>query len=176
MQIRGATIEDCPGLAKLQAEGGSSAHAGSLFPDGVEGLGAAELESRWHAWMDEHPEDVLYVAEADKGGIIGYAVARAGQSEVAGVDGELLDLYVRERNRRMGIGRLLLWTVARELRSAGSRAMMVWSVEADPVCAVCERLGAIRLEASRGIAGRPGEVAYGWPEIERVWKGAPRAA
>ena len=169
MQIRGATTEDCPGLARVQVENNPSAHTGIFFAEALGAFSVEEQEANWRTWVEEHPDDILYVAEADKGGIIGYALARTGETGVSDYDGELLALHVREKNQHLGIGRLLLWTAGKELRRAGSRAMMLWIFEASPICAFYEHLGAIRLEAARELNGQPPQVAYGWPEIERVW-------
>ena len=167
MQIRGAQPEDCPGIARIQVDSYRSAYAGIRAADDLDALNIEGQERDWLDWFDTHPEDVLLVVEDDKGRIVGYALGRA-ESPLPGFDGELIALHVREKNQRMGIGRLLLWTMARELRRAGSTSLMLWIYEASAAHAFYDRMGAERLEAEQAVDGQPREVARGWASIESV--------
>ena len=167
MQIRGARPEDSPGIAKVQIDSYRSAYAGICPAEDLDALSLEEQERDWLDWFDMHPEDVLLVAEDDKGRIAGYALGRA-ESSLPGFDGELIALHVREKNQRMGIGRLLLWTMARELRRSGCTSLMLWIYEASAAHAFYDRMGAERLEAEQAGDGQPREVARGWASIESV--------
>ena len=170
MQIRAATIEASSGIAKVQIDGYRAAYAGIYPTEYLDAFTYAEQEKDWHAWMNEYPDDVLYVAESDKGGIISYALARPGETEIVGYDGELIALHVRAKDQRMGIGRLMLWMAAKGLRRAKCESMMLWTLEANSSNGFYERLGAKHLDARKELEGQPSEIAYGWPEIERIWK------
>ena len=170
MQIRIATTEDSAGIAKVQVDSYRLGYAGIYAPTYLDAFSYEEQEADWRTWMDEHPDDVLYVAEADKGGIISYALARPGETGIPGYDGELLALHVRAKNQRMGIGRLMLWMAAKGLRRAKCESMMLWTLEANPSSGFCEHRGAQLLDARKDEEGQPPEIAYGWPEIERIWK------
>jgi GNAT superfamily N-acetyltransferase len=169
MQIRGARPEDCPGIARIQVDSYRSAYAGIGSATYLDALSAEEQEQDWRDWFDAYPEDVLLVAEDDKGRIVGYALGRP-ESPLPGFDGELIALHVREQNQRMGIGRLLLWTIARELRRGGCSSLMFWIYEDSGAHAFYDRMGAERLEAEQAVDGQPREVARGWPEIAAVFR------
>lgn len=169
MQIRGAQPEDSPGIAKVQVDSYRTAYAGICSPAYLDALSVEEQETDWLNWSTTHPEDVVLVAEDDKGRIIAYALGRP-EASIPGFDSELIALHVREKNQRMGIGRLLLWTVAQELRRRGCMSLMVWIYEASGAHAFYDRMGAERLEAEQAVDGQPREVARGWAEIEAAYR------
>jgi GNAT superfamily N-acetyltransferase len=170
MQIRGATVEDSAGIAKVQVDSYRSAYAGIFTPDYLEAFTYEEQEQEWLNWMVENPNDILYVAESDKGGILAYALARSGETGITGYDSELIALHVRAKSQRMGIGRLMLWTAAKELRRAKCDSMMLWTFESNPSSAFYPHLGATLLDARKESDGHAAEIAYGWANIESVWK------
>ena len=167
MQIRGAQPEDSQGIARVQVGSYQSAYAGICSAEYLDALSVEEQESDWLKWFDTHPEDVLLVAEDDKGRIIAYALGRP-EASIPGFDSELIALHVREKNQRMGIGRLLLWTMARELKRRGCTSLMLWIYEASSAHAFYERMGAECLDAEQTVDGQPREVARGWASIETV--------
>ena len=167
MQIRGAQSEDSPGIAKVQVDSYRNAYAGICSAAYLDALSHDEQEQDWREWFEAHPEDVILVAEDDKGRIIAYALGRP-EGSLPGFDSELIALHVREKNQRMGIGRLLLWTMARELHRRGCASLMLWIYEASKAHAFCDRMGAQRLDAEQIAEGQPAEIARGWPEIETV--------
>jgi len=170
MQIRIATTEDSAGIAKVQVDSYRSAYVGIYPPSDLDALSIEVQEAEWKGWKDKYPDDVVYVAESDKGGVIAYALARPGESGIPGYDGELIALHVRSKDQRMGIGRLMLWMAAKGLRRAKCESMMLWTFEANPSNAFYEHLGATLLDVRKESASHPLQVSYGWPEIERVWK------
>lgn len=112
---------------------------------------------------------MLYVAEADVGGIIAYGLARPGETEIPAYDSELIALHVRAKDQRKGIGRMLVSTIAKELHRVHCRSMMLWVLEANRSTGFYEHLGAMRLDARKAPDNHPPEIAFGWPVIERAW-------
>ena len=47
---------------------------------------------------------------------------------------------------------------------------MLWTLEANPTNKFYDHLGAKLLNVRRESESQTQEIAYGWPEIERVWK------
>ena len=164
MKIRKSTLNDCAGIAVVQVNSYRAAYVGIYPADDLQAFTVEEQTKDWQTWMTEHPNDILYVGEED-GVVAGYVLARSGTTKVSGYDSELIGLHVRPHAHRMGIGRHLVSAVARELRAAGCRSMMLWTPEVNPSRGFYERLGATLLSERRESAGRPPEVAYGWPDL-----------
>jgi ribosomal protein S18 acetylase RimI-like enzyme len=165
MKIRRATMEDCAGIARVQVASYRTAYAGIYPADVLASFTIEEQTEDWRTWMTEHPEDILFVAEDDQK-VVGYALARAGA--VCDHDSELIALHVNPHAHRLGIGRHLVSAVARELRGAGCRSMMLWTLEQNAARGFYERLGATLLNEHKQEGSSPPEVAYGWPDLSHL--------
>ena len=168
MQIRKAKIEDSAGLAKVQVDSYRTAYADILPQAYLDHFTYEEQEQDWRDWISSKADDVLYVAEAATGEIVGYALARSGPSEISPYESELMALHVSRSYQRQGLGRQLVATIAEQLKQRGSRSLMLWVLEENHSRGFYERLGGQFLnERKMSSSGKP-EVAYGWPVIESL--------
>ena len=140
-QVRRAQTDDCAGLARVQVDSYRTAYAGLVPEDYLAQFTYEEQEQDWRDWLVSHPSDILYVAESDRGEIMGYALGRPGQSNIAPYDSELLALHVRRAYQRQGIGRELLAAMAGELKLQGCLSLMLWVLEKNPARSFYEDLG-----------------------------------
>jgi ribosomal protein S18 acetylase RimI-like enzyme len=99
--------------------------------------------------------------------IVGYALGRPGPCEVQPYEGELAAWHVRRSYQGQGVGRRLVAAVAEQLKRGGRTSLMLWVLEGNPTRAFYERMGSRPLEAQQLNHGAV-EVAYGWPDIERL--------
>jgi len=171
-QVRRAQTDDCAGLARVQVDSYRMAYAGLLPEDYLARFTYEEQEQDWHDWLVSRPNDILLVAESDRGEIMGYALGRPGPSNIAPYDSELLALHIRHVYRRQGIGRLLIAAMARELKRQGCSSLMLWILQKNPARSFYEQLGG-RLIGEQTVMLGPGdagatEVAYGWSSIDSL--------
>jgi GNAT superfamily N-acetyltransferase len=167
MEIRQARIEDGAGLARVQVDSYRSACAG-IFPRSyLEAFTYEEQQGDWRDLLASRGDEILYVAESDSGEIVGYALGRPGPCEIQPYDGELVAWHVRRPYQGQGVGRRLVAGVAEQLKREGCRSLMPWVLAANPTRAFYERMGGRPLDA-RQISHGAVEVAYGWPEMERL--------
>ncbi len=176
--IRKARSDDSTGLARVQVDSYRNTYMGLLPEDYLAHFTCEEQERDWRGWPSSHPDDILYVAEDDRGEIVGYALGRPGLTPIAPYDSELLALHVRRSCHRQGIGQQLVTTVAQQLRRQGCSSLMLWVLEKNPSRQFYMRLGAQiigqqTVELGEGVSTI--EVAYGWPDIDRLC-GSPRFA
>jgi GNAT superfamily N-acetyltransferase len=172
VEIRRARDEDCAGLARVQVDSYRTSYAG-IFPQSY--LGAftyEEQEGDWRDLLASGGDDILFVAESDSGEIVGYALGRPGSGGVQPYDSELVAWHVRRLYQGQGVGRRLVAAVAEQLKSQGCHSLMLWVLEANPTRAIYERMGGRLLDAQQMSQGAV-EVAYGWPDIERLYGNAP---
>jgi GNAT superfamily N-acetyltransferase len=150
-----------------------TAYAG-IFPQAyLDHFTYQEQTQDWRDLFSAGLEDVLYVVETDAGEIVGYALGRPGLCDIPPYDSELVALHVRPVYQGKGIGRCLIAAVARQLQGRGCTSLMLWVLEKNPARALYERLGGQRVgekdwdgNAEFGMDVK--EVAYGWPNIERL--------
>jgi ribosomal protein S18 acetylase RimI-like enzyme len=167
VNLRKATVKDCAGLARVQVDSYRTAYAGIFSPTYLAHFTYEEQEQDWRDLLASETEDVLYVAETDTGEIVGYALGRAGASEVGPYDSELVALHVRRSHQRQGVGRQLVRVIAERLKQRGCASMMLWVLEENASRAFYEQMGG-QLLNERKITQGAAEVAYGWLAIESL--------
>jgi ribosomal protein S18 acetylase RimI-like enzyme len=115
--VRPATDADRPAIAELQIASWRTTYAG-LLPDDYLGQPVSDdLHANWQG-LDRAEGDVLLVAEATAGGLIGFVYVK--DKEGPYVD----NLHVRPDCKGQGIGRALMKAAARALQAQGDRS--VW--------------------------------------------------
>ena len=168
IQIRRATINDSAGIARVQVDSYRTAYAGIFSPTYLEHFTVEEQMQDWYDWMMNKPRDLIYVAVADTGEVVGYALGRPGLTTIAPYESELLAMHVRQSQQRQGIGRSLFQTVAEQLQMQGCASLMLWVLEKNPARSFYEKLGGRLIgeqEIEVGEGEKAVEVAYGWQDI-----------
>lgn len=171
MRIRQATLKDSMGIARVQVDSYQTAYAGILPQAYLDHFTYNEQEQDWRDLFAGALDDLVFVAETDSEEIVGYALGRAGPTDVSLYDSELVALHVRRSHQRQGTGQRLLVEVAGHLRQRGSVSLMLWVLAKNQARTFYERLGG-QLIGERSIHLDEDvcavEVAYGWPSIERL--------
>jgi GNAT superfamily N-acetyltransferase len=165
--IRKAQIEDSAGIARVQVDSYRTAYAG-IFPQSyLDRFTYEEQEQDWRDLLTSEARDVLYVAEADAGEIVGYALGRPGMTGIPAYNSELVALHVRRTHQGQGIGRRLVGTIAEQLKRVGCTSLMLWVLEENPSRLFYEQLGG-ELLPERQVTHGAVEAAYGWAHIESL--------
>ncbi|MEJ2212461.1 MAG: GNAT family N-acetyltransferase [Anaerolineae bacterium] len=107
MNIRRANVHDSAALAHLQVDSYRSAYAALLPQSYLDHFTYEEQEQDWRDLLSSATSDVLYIAETDSGEGVGYALGRAGPTEIPPYDGEVVALHVRPTHQGQGLGRRL---------------------------------------------------------------------
>ena len=135
------TVGDAEAIARLHVASWREAYA-AIVPQAV--LDAVDMAERLARWQEHLAGDgVTFLAEVD-GAAAGFIRAgRPAEPLVAGADGHIFALYVRERYHRRGIGRGLLARAAAKWRGHGGEALSVGVLTANArAVAFYEALGA----------------------------------
>ena len=142
MPIRKAAIDDAPRLAKLlQGIGWFESFSNREFEDSV-----TRVESRLQQCLADDSHSI-YVAESPHGEIAGYgSVHWLPYLFMAGPEGYVSELFVRDDARGQGVGRQLLRIIEVEARARG-----------------CQRLSLINLR-NRESYQRQFYLKAGWHE------------
>jgi ribosomal protein S18 acetylase RimI-like enzyme len=168
IQIRRATVNDSAGIARVQVDSYRTAYAGIFSQDYLDPFSYEEQAQDWYDWMMTKPRDLLYVAQAEGGEILGYALGRPGLTEIPPYDSELMALHVRQPFQRQGVGQNLMATMAEQFQEQGCAAMLLWVLAKNPARAFYEKLGGQLMgerEMEVGEGEKAVEVAYGWQDI-----------
>ncbi len=169
MNIRPATIEDAPVLARILTETGRETFQG-LVPDHC--LTSPTLEESEGNWLkffrsgSLDSDEMLLVSTADGGLVTGYILA-GRKTERDDYPRELSVLMIAPPWQRQGVGRKLVTRIAGELSRQGETSLLVGVLKENPNSVFYERLGARRV-GSRPInwAGYETQIIlYGWDSL-----------
>lgn len=145
MQIRPASLDDLPAVARIHVETWQAAYRGHV-PDWF--LDALSVDERADEWTEilgqgSWPSTGLLVAETDHGELVGFAHLSPSRDDDATADcGEVTAIYVDPSAWRTGAGRLLLEASSSLLREAGFSRATLWVLEGnDRARCFYERLG-----------------------------------
>ncbi|WP_127583563.1 GNAT family N-acetyltransferase [Paenibacillus koleovorans] len=169
MNIRKALPSDSRGIAKVAVDTWRSAYRGILPDHVLDGLTYEQREENWNR-IFIIGIDIVFVAENVAGEVIGYASGGKERRSTAMDQGELYTLYLLEQYQRLGLGKQLLLSVARELDWLGMRSMLVWVLAENPSRFFYESLGAQKVEA-REIeigGGTLPEIGYSWASMREA--------
>ena len=175
-QIRVATLEDVPGLARMHVASWHETYSG-ILPDTM--LSSLTVDGRAAAWAQimRQPSTpgstVIYLAEHE-GIIIGFGscgAQRTASLKDKGYDGEVSAIYVLRDFQKRKIGARLLAVMSLDLSRRAFSAAALWVLR--------DNLGARRFYeryAGQVIGEREdvrdgaalSEVAYGWPDLKQL--------
>jgi len=165
MTIRHGTLADAPSLARVHVDTWRATYRG-MVPD--EYLDAMSYDSS--TTMSERllassgPRKATFVAEDEKGVIVGFAGVGPVRDEMDGIDGELYTIYLRPDAQGEGIGTMLFDAVTTFLAGEGMRGMLVWVLTDNPSRRFYEARGGVELSRKMIRVGGAEleEIGYGW--------------
>jgi len=172
--IRRAVLEDLPAMARVHVETWKTAYRGIVPDDRLDRLTAeGDISRGFGSRLREPPEgEAHFVAVAESGDIVGFAVGGPNRETDSEFTGELGALYILKSYQSHGVGTALVREVARHLLSLGKTSMIVWVLEQNPYRRFYERLGGVPVK-KRTLESRTAgillpEISYGWKDIRRL--------
>ena len=125
MQIRIATIEDAPAIARIQVSSWQEAYRGVVSDEHLRSLSVEARLSMWQASFTKGTPSVL-VAH-DSGEIVGWIAFDRSRDEGAPAEAaEVWAFYVSPTSWRKGVGRELMRQALEELRAKGFTSVSLW--------------------------------------------------
>ena len=115
-EVRKAGANDCHAIAAIQVDSYRTAYAGLFPPSYLAQFDYGEQEQDWLDLLASRPDDILLLAVAEDGQVIGYILARAEPDIYPGYDAEIVALHVRRSWQRKGAGQALFVSAFDQLR------------------------------------------------------------
>ena len=171
--VRTAKHEDALGMAVVRVETWRATYKGMVPDSFLQALSAEGLAEHWrNAFWEETDRGLgLFVAEDERGHIVGIAICGPGQEWDGVYEGEIYVLYVLPAYQNQGIGKALVAACVRHLTQAlGFKTMLVWVITENPYRRFYESLGGefVR-EKTREIGGKTiTEAGYDWEDIYQL--------
>ncbi|WP_409304580.1 GNAT family N-acetyltransferase [Peribacillus sp. SCS-155] len=168
MKIREAVLTDAKAIAKVHVDSWKTTYANIVPSDYLHNL---TYENREQLWINSIPNGGVYVAENEKGQIIGFS---SGGKERSGIynqlDGELYAIYILKQYQGKGLGRMLVKPVVDALIKKGFNSMLVMVLKDNSSRLFYEALGGKKVDSVEiEIGGKKlSELVYGWEDIRKI--------
>lgn len=167
-EIRKAVPSDAKGIAKVHVDSWKTTYA-NIVPD--EFLNKLSYEEREQIWKDLIPNGGVYVAESNKGEIVGFSSGGKERSgKYNGFDGELYAIYILKEYQNKGIGKALVKPIINDIKGLGLNSMLVLVLKDNNSRLFYEALGAQLIGTEEiDIAGKKLlELVYGWKDLDNL--------
>jgi GNAT superfamily N-acetyltransferase len=171
VHIRTAKVNDAAAIARVHVDSWRTTYKGVVPDDFLARLSYAQREQLWRQVLTEPSgPSFVYVAEDERGKIVGFASGGPERTGDPIYAGELYAIYLLAQHQGKGIGRQLAITLVSRLRQEGMTALLLWVLAENPSRKFYERLGGRPIsEKTVIIGGVPlTEVAYGWWDTRMI--------
>ena len=168
LAVRPADASDAEAIARVHVETWRIAYAG-LVPDHyLLGMSVQGQSFQWKKLLRNPGSQVVLVALAPDGEVIGFGSAgpgrKGGQGRAAPTGGEIYTLYVAGDWQGQGAGRALLNALLAALADAGHDSAYLWVLAENQARFFYERTGGRRVaeQVERFAGSDLQEIAYRW--------------
>jgi GNAT superfamily N-acetyltransferase len=165
--IRKARPSDAEAVARIYVESWRDTYPLILPNKLLANMSIEGQTARWRNAIAMAAREAVYVAEDDKGTVIGMTSLGRARDPGLGYDAEIYTLYVHPIVTGRGFGRALLSGAFAALAERGHNRCVIWAHARNPARFFYEAMGGkLIAERTTSMAGAPvPEVAFGWPKL-----------
>ncbi len=167
--IRSAKIEDAAEIANVHLNSWREAYKDLLPAEFLDSLPLTfkRRRDRWQKSLSDPTSTTkVYVAEAEKPGIVGFITWSPPRDEKYKDWGEICAVYLLAAFKRKQIGYKMLNIAFHHLKADGFENAYCWVLKDNPTCAFYKRTGGVLLEGDTKSACLGGrnviELVYKW--------------
>jgi L-amino acid N-acyltransferase YncA len=166
--IRKATIDDCPGIAKVHVDSWRTTYNHIVPAEYLRSLSYSKSEQRWvERFKNANENYMMYVYVNEDGSIVGFADGGPIRDSNKEFKSELYAIYILKDYQRKGIGRQLFRSVVNHL-SLQYNSMLVWVLADNESRYFYEDLGGKIIGTNMITIGDKelDEIAYCWSDVQ----------
>ncbi|TWB61234.1 hypothetical protein FBZ98_101570 [Rhizobium sp. ERR 922] len=166
IEIRPAVDGDLSGIARVVVDVWRATFAGLLPEDFLKGMSYRHQEQRHRRYLG-HAGIAYYVAEDEKGKVVGFASGGSSRHSGFPQEAEVYALYLLPRYQRRKIGSALFTKVARALKDMEHKGLLALALENNPNKGFYERLRGRSVATGSLTFGETaiGQIAYVWDDL-----------
>ncbi|GES47952.1 MULTISPECIES: GNAT family N-acetyltransferase [Rhizobium] len=166
IEIRPAVDGDLSGIARVVVDVWRATFAGLLPEDFLKGMSYRHQEQRHRRYLG-HAGIAYYVAEDEKGEVVGFASGGSSRHSGFPQEAEVYALYLLPRYQRRKIGSALFTKVARALKDMEHKGLLALALENNPNRGFYERLRGRSVATGSLTFGETaiGQIAYVWDDL-----------
>lgn len=165
--IRKARPADAEAVARIYVESWRDTYPLVLPARLLSSMTVEGQSARWRNAIAIAAREAVYVAEDDKGKIVGMTSMGRARDSGLGYDAEIYTLYVDPMMTGRGVGRALLAGAFAALAERGHTRCVIWAHAGNPARFFYERMGGkLIAERTTAMMGVPvPEAAFGWTKL-----------
>jgi GNAT superfamily N-acetyltransferase len=167
LTIRKARPTDADGVARIYVESWRDTYPLVLPARLLSSMTVEGQSARWRNAIAIAAREAVYVAEDDKGRIVGMSSMGRARDSGLGYDAEIYTLYVDPMLTGRGVGRALLGGGFAALAERGHSRCVIWAHAGNPARFFYEAMGGkLIAERTTSMMGVPvPEIAFGWTKL-----------
>ena len=165
--IRKARPADAEAVARIYVESWRDTYPLVLPGRVLRGMTIEGQSARWRNAIALAVREAVYVAEDEKGRVVGMTSMGRARDPGIGYDAEIYTLYVDPLLTGRGVGRLMLAGAFAALAERGHTRCVIWAHAGNPARYFYEAMGgALVAERTTSMMGvTVPEVAFGWQRL-----------
>jgi len=167
LNVRKARPADAESVARIYVSAWRDTYPLILPSRILLGMTVEGQAARWRNAIAIAAREAVYVAETDKGTILGMSSMGRARDSGLGYDAEIYTLYVDPMMTGRGVGRALLAGSFNALSERGHTRCVIWAHAKNPARFFYEAMGgkliAERTTSMMGVTVP--EAAFGWPKL-----------
>lgn len=167
INVRKARPHDAEAIARIYVSAWRDTYPLILPSRILLNMSVERQSGRWRNAIAMAAREAVYVAETDKGTILGMASMGRARDSGIGYDAEIYTLYVDPMTTGRGVGRALLAGAFGALAERGHARCVIWAHAKNPARFFYEAMGGkLIAERTTAMMGVPvPEVAFGWMKL-----------
>jgi ribosomal protein S18 acetylase RimI-like enzyme len=171
INIRKAKISDLDGIIRVNVETWKTSYRGVVPDNYIQGFSIRIHDKMWQAQLKNMiAENIFYIAENNKGEVIGFVIGGLERNKDPNYKGELMGIYILKEYQRLGIGKALTRKIVENLIKMKINTMLVWVLENNPYRAFYDTLGGKIVDKKEHEMLRLPVVAYGYDNLKELIK------
>jgi GNAT superfamily N-acetyltransferase len=165
--IRKARPTDAEGVARIYVESWRDTYPLVLPARLLSSMTVEGQSARWRNAIAIAAREAVYIAEDEKGRIVGMTSMGRARDSGLGYDAEIYTLYVDPMLTGRGVGRALLGGGFAALAERGHSRCVIWAHAGNPARFFYEAMGGkLIAERTTSMMGVPvPEIAFGWTKL-----------
>jgi GNAT superfamily N-acetyltransferase len=167
LTIRKARPTDAEGVARIYVESWRDTYPLVLPARLLSSMTVEGQSARWRNAIAIAAREAVYIAEDEKGRIVGMTSMGRARDSGLGYDAEIYTLYVDPMLTGRGVGRALLGGGFAALAERGHSRCVIWAHAGNPARFFYEAMGGkLIAERTTSMMGVPvPEIAFGWTKL-----------
>jgi GNAT superfamily N-acetyltransferase len=166
INYREATVADCAAVARVHVTSWRASFKGIVPQSFLDNM-SVEHRAKAFEMRFTTADYMMYVAEGEESGIIGFADFGASRDSIDGYEAELYAIYLLPEFQGRGIGAGLFRRGVKDLMKAGVSTLYLLALEVSPYRSFYEKMGGrIIAKRQKEIDGDVFDVlVYGWDRL-----------